>query len=620
MKTRGKHLTMAVITATLLASCGHGGSSVTDIHSFGAPQAVRTAHADIQWDLDFESEQIRGRVTWTVERAPDTPGNTHLVLDTKHLVIEGVRVGNADGMRVSKYTHGGGSEVLGTPLTVPLKLHDHLVEVRYRTGEGGACVQWLRPEQTADKTHPFMFSQAQSINARSMIPCQDSPGVRFTFDAAVTTPKGIRPVMAAEIIEEQGPGGAWRFRMPQPIPSYLLAIAAGGIQFKAMGPRTGVWAEPSVVDKAAWEFADAERMMEVAEELYGPYQWGRYDLIILPPSFPFGGMENPRLTFVTPTTLAGDRSLTALVAHELAHSWSGNLVTNATWSDFWLNEGFTVYFERRIMEAVYGPARAQMEAVLGHQDLMSDIAELPEGDTVLHVDLEGRDPDDAFSNVPYEKGYLFLRLLEATYGRERLDPFLKAWFDENAFQSRTTADFVAHLEEHLLEGDGEPLRIDEWLYAPGVPDNAPLAESDAFERCEKLAADVASGEVTAGNLPAEQWITHEWLHFLRSLPDQTSPAQMAALDATWGLTECGNYEILMQWGLNAIRCGYEPGYACVERLLLTQGRRKFLKPLYQELARTPAGKTRALELYKKARSTYHQIAVNTIDEILEYEE
>ncbi|NRA95217.1 MAG: M1 family metallopeptidase [Planctomycetes bacterium] len=603
-------------TIVLLSSCTHGDGPVTDIHSFSDPTSARTTHADIRWDLDFKEQMLRGSVTWTVARDDNTAARSNLVLDTKSLVIEGVRVGNADGMRTATYTHAGGSQVFGIPLTVSLEPGDDRVEIHYHTGDGGACVQWLNAGQTADNTHPFMFSQAQSINARAMIPCQDSPGVRFTFDAEVTAPDGIRPVMAAENLEERGANGAWRFRMPQPIPSYLLAIAAGAIEFKSMGPRTGVWAEPSVVSKAAWEFADSERMIEAAEKLYGPYQWGRYDIIILPPSFPFGGMENPRLTFATPTVLAGDRSLTALVAHELAHSWSGNLVTNATWSDFWLNEGFTVYFERRIMEAVYGPARAEMEAVLGRHDLMTEMAELPEGDTILHVDLEGRDPDDAFSNVPYEKGYLFLRLLDETYGRERFDPFLKAWFDGNAFQSRTTADFVAHLKQHLLDDDGTAIRLEEWLYGPGLPENSPEAESDAFDRCETLAKQVLSGKIPASGIPGKEWITHEWLHFLRAFPDDVPVARLTELDRAWNLTNTGNSEILMQWGLAAIRSGYQAGMPAVETLLLNQGRRKFLKPLYQELVKTGAGKARAVEIYRKARDAYHQIAVNTIDEIL----
>ena len=595
----------------LQAACTstHGDAPVTDIHSFGDPGSVRAAHADLRWDLDFDAERIRGTVTWSIVRSETAAADAPLVLDTKHLLIESVRVGTTAAMRTATYRHQGGNEVMGVPLTVSLAPTDDRVEIRYATTREGACLQWLNAQQTADRTHPFMFSQAQSINARAMVPCQDSPGVRFTFDAEVTAPDGIRPVM-----------GAWRFRMPQAIPAYLLAIAAGSIEFKAMGPRTGVWAEPSVVDRAAWEFAEAELMMEEAERLYGPYRWGRYDIIILPPSFPFGGMENPRLTFATPPTLAGDRSLTALVAPELAHSWSGNLVTNATWSDFWLNEGFTVYFERRIMEAVYGANRAEMEAVLGRHDLMTDMQELPAGDTVLHVDLEGRDPDDAFSNVPYEKGYLFLRLLDETYGRERFDPFLKAWFDGNAFESRTTTDFVAHLKRHLVTGtDADRLLLDEWLYSPGLPKNAPRAQSDAFTRCEELASGFLSGAVTPKNIPAKDWTTHEWLHFLRELPANAPIVRLAELDGAWKLTRSGNSEILCQWGLVSIRSGYHAGMPAVEKLLLEQGRRKFLKPLYQELAKTQAGKARAIALYQKARETYHLIAVNTIDEILDYQ-
>ena len=261
--------------------------------------------------------------------------------------------------------------------------------------------------------------------------------------------------------------------MPQPIPSYLIAIAIGDLTFQPMSERTGVWAEPAVVASAAREFEDTEQMIKTTEALYGPYRWGRYDLLVLPPSFPFGGMENPRVTFATPTVIVGDKSLVALVAHELAHSWSGNLVTNATWGDFWLNEGFTTYLERRIVEVVYGGRLADMERIIGLRDLAQARADVSvPGDRTLQPELAGRDPDDAYSVVPYEQGALFLSFLEARFGRDTFDRFLRRWFDEHAFQSVTTAQFLAFLSKHLLStkpGVVTEAQIQEWLHTEGDP-------------------------------------------------------------------------------------------------------------------------------------------------------
>jgi aminopeptidase N len=575
-------------------------------------------HADIDWQVDLEARQIRGGVTWVVDRSPDTPG-APLILDTRGLTVEGVFSGGGEPL---EWEMGAVHPVLGTPLRVELGTGTREVEVRYHTGPESSGLQWLDPAQTAGREHPFLFSQAQSILARTFLPCQDSPGVRVTFDAAVTVPDGLTVVMAAEAL---GGGDAepFRFRMPQPIPAYLVAIAVGDIGFRPLGDRTGVYAEPSVLDAAAYEFADTEAMMRAAEGLFGPYRWGRYDLIVLPPSFPFGGMENPRLTFVTPTVLAGDRSLVSLVAHELAHSWSGNLVTNATWADFWLNEGFTVYLERRIQEAVYGKERAEMEAVLGKQYLLAEMPDLEPGFGALHnTALAGRDPDDAFSDVPYEKGYLFLRLLEEKTGRERFDAFLRRWFDRNAFRSRTTEEFRRALERDLLAGGPETLAavgVEEWLEGEGLPENAPAPRSEALDRAAAEGAAFLAGGKTAADLPGADWSTQEWLHMLRSLPETVPLPKLQELDAAWSLTNAENSEILAEWLLIAIRSGYEPANPALERFLTTQGRRKFLEPIYTELARTGEGRARALAIYARARPLYHAIAADTVDEILGWE-
>ena len=369
----------------------------------------------------------------------------------------------------------------------------------------------------------------------------------------------------------------------------------GSSPIGAVGSRTGVYAEEPVIDRAAREFEDTEKMLEAAERLFGRYRWGRYDILVLPPSFPFGGMENPRLTFVTPTVLAGDKSLVSLVAHELAHSWSGNLVTNATWSDFWLNEGFTVYLERRIIEEVYGADRAAMEAVLGRQTLDRELASLPEPDQILHVDLRGRDPDAGFTEVPYEKGFLLLKTLETAYGRSALDEYLRGYFEQFAFRSLTTAEFLEDLRFHLMNHHAalEPVPVREWVYESGIPAGAWTASSDAFEAVAAAAQPWLDGSASAASIPASGWSTQEWLHFLSLLPADIGAARLGELDRAFQLSQNGNAEILSEWLRLSIRNGYQPAYPRVREFLTSQGRRKFLKPLYEELVRTPEGRERA---------------------------
>jgi leukotriene-A4 hydrolase len=398
-----------------------------------------------------------------------------------------------------------------------------------------------------------------------------------------------------------------------------MALAVGDLDFRPLSKRTGVYAEPSVVNKAATEFADLEEMVQACEKLYGPYRWERYDVLVMPPSFPFGGMENPRLTFASPTTIAGDKSLVSVLAHELAHSWSGNLVTNATWRDFWLNEGFTVYLERRILEAVYGKARAEAEAVLGRRSLDRELAGLPKPDQVLHIDLTGRSPNDSLTDVPYEKGALFLKHLEAIYGREKFDDFLKGYFDRFAFQSITTDQFAKYLDEHLLKGDPDRAaraRVQAWLKDPGLPWDAPNPTAAALARVEERATMYAMHKVRAQQLPGRMWTAHEWVHFLTSLPPTVGKQKLAELDVVYRLTHSENSEVLFQWLLLAVRNDYEPAHDRLAAFLTEQGRRKFLKPLYEELAKTPAGKERARTIYKEARATYHPVSAETVDAIL----
>ncbi len=472
-----------------------------DLHSYANPEEIRVNDVALDIGVNFEEKKIEGSVVLGVERV--SAGARELVLDTRALNIQEVEAASATGpFEKAAFEAGESDAILGAPLRITLPPEASRVKVHYSTHPEASGLQWLAAAQTAGKKRPFLYSQSEAIHARSWIPLQDTPGVRVTYSATVGTPKDLVAVMSAEMDAgaTENRSGVYRFRMPQRIPSYLIALAVGDLRFRAMSERTGVYAEPAVVEQAAKEFDDTERMMQAVEKLYGPYRWGRYDLLVLPPSFPFGGMENPRLTFATPTVLAGDKSLVALVAHELAHSWSGNLVTNATWRDFWLNEGFTVYLESRIQEEVFGRDRAEMETALEVQELKREMAGLEPRDQVLHIDLAGRDPDAGFTTVPYVKGMLFLRSLEDAVGREKFDGFLRSYFDHFAFQSITTADFLAYLDEHLPRqnpGAAKSARIEQWIQEPGLPAGAPEPVAKVFLKVDEAAKSWLAGTIGA---------------------------------------------------------------------------------------------------------------------------
>ncbi len=604
-------LSVACSACTIMHAATNEPRVATDQHSHAEPQRVRVRHLALNLTLDFTRKCAEGSVRLDLERRDRTAA---LVLDASALEIVSI-TGGSGGLRTFTLSAADGG--IASALTVELAPRDDSVTIHYRTTAGAEAMQWLAPEQTAGGTKPFLFTQGQSILTRSWIPLQDSPGIRVTYEAAIRAPAGMVPVMSAEQLGKQA-DGAWHFRMTQAIPPYLIALACGDLEFREISNRCGVWAEPCIVQSARDELVDTEAMVQSAEALFGPYRWGRYDLIILPPSFPFGGMENPRLTFATPTILAGDKSLVGLVAHELAHSWSGNLVTNATWRDFWLNEGFTVYFEQRIMERVFGVERSTMEKQLSLRDLELEMATLEPWQQVLHCDLTGKHPDDGFSGVPYEKGALFLRRIEELVGRADFDLFLRGWFDEHAFQSVTTDEFLAYLKTELIATHAalaEQLDLAKWIDAPGLPADAPRPQSTSLALVDAQAARWTSG-TPAEQLATSSWVTQQWLRFLDALPAQLSIEQMGALDRAFHFTSSGNSEILCAWLIKCVQHRYTTADLRLEAFLMNVGRRKFLKPLYTELMKSDAGAARAKALYAKARPRYHAVSTGTLDEIV----
>lgn len=585
-----------------------------DAHSYANFNDVRIKHLKLDLRVDFSEKTLDGKVDISIENYTKAK---QLILDSKDLTIHKVLL--EDSIETS-FSLGEKSEVFGQPLTVEVEPSTKVVSVYYTTSPDAEALQWLTPEQTLGKVHPFLFSQSQAILARSWVPCQDGPGVKFTYEATIKTDSNLIALMSAENGTTKNENGVYTFKMDQPISSYLLALTVGDLAFASTGRNSGVYAEPAMLEKSVWELNSMQSMIDSAEQLYGPYAWKRYDVVILPPSFPFGGMENPRLTFATPTIIAGDRSLVALIAHELAHSWSGNLVTNETWNDFWLNEGFTVYFEQRIMEKIFGKPYEEMLTKLGMGELEATLKNLiNEGnseDTHLYLDLDGRNPDDGLTDVAYEKGRFFLQKLESVVGRERFDLFLKNYFEENKFKPMNTERFIANLNEHLLTPEEEQaVNINAWVYGPGLPDNALIPYSEELDRVESSIAQFNNNQIKAEEIDISGYTTHHWLYFLRGLKNLDS-IKMHELDQNFNFTQTGNSEIACDWFKHCIDHQYEEAFPALNDFLIRVGRRKFLTPLYTRLAKSPQNKAWVKEVYQTARNGYHSVSYNTIDEVL----
>jgi leukotriene A-4 hydrolase/aminopeptidase len=593
-----------------------GPVSGVDYHSFANTADYRVRHLDLDLTVDFSRKVLEGEAILQFDSFNEA--NNPLVLDTRDIVVESVRAGSGEDLQETTFTLVESDDFLGEPLTIDLPDGARTVAIRYRTVPGASGLQWLDPNQTAGKQHPFLFTQAQAIHARSFVPLQDTPSVRMTYNATIRTPTELRAVMSANNDPDAEKNGVYNFSMPQAIPSYLIALAVGDLEFKAMGDRTGVYAEKELLDASAAEFEDTESMLEIAEDDYGPYRWDRYDLLILPPSFPFGGMENPRLSFITPTVLAGDKSLVALIAHELAHSWSGNLVTNSTWRDLWLNEGFTTYLTSRIMQNVYGDDRYHMEMALGYARLEDDLENLDDEAQILAIDMRGIDPDDAFSNIPYNKGALFLYELEQKVGRDEFDRFLLGYFNEFAFQSVTTEDFLAYLERTLLQTHMEALdveRINQWIFEPGLPDGAPHPTSDAFTKLDPVRQGWLDGDIGASDIDTSGWTYHQWKYFLDGMPEVLSEEQLAEIDEAFGLTASRNNEVAFSWLRIAIRNDYVPAFARLENFLMSIGRNKFVMPLYQDLMDNDKSDF-AVRVFEQAKPGYHPLTVKRNGQIV----
>lgn len=584
-----------------------------DPHSYFDDSQPRARHLRLSLNVDFETHRLGGTAVLEFGREVSGPVD----LDSKGLEVGAVLV---RGQSVG-YEIGPEESVLGQRLRIDLPPGTTEVAIRYATSPEAVALQWLTPAQTEGKHHPFLFSQCQAIHARTIIPVQDSPAARITYHAEITVPKPLAAVMSA------GPPGTtenaggktrtYAFHMPQPIPPYLLALAVGDLGSRDLSPRSRVWAEPATLAAAAWEFAGIEDMVRTAEGLFGPYEWDRFDMLVLPPSFPYGGMENPRMTFLTPTLLAGDRSLVDVVSHELAHSWTGNLVTNANVDHFWLNEGFTVWADRRIQEALHGPDKAALDWAIGGNGLAQALERFgPDSPlTRLRTDLAGLDPDEAYSQVPYEKGARFLALLERAVGRPRFDQFVRDYIARYRFTSITTEEFVDFLNDRL-PGTASAVQATRWLYEPGLPADSPTFPCPALDALVALAKEWPEGvRPTRDHVAA--WSSAELLVFLQNLPRQLDAEACAWLDSTFGLTARGNYEILTEWLTIALGSDHQPVFDRARQLLTRVGRMKYLRPLYTALGRHPRTRTLARSIYAEAGEGYHALSRRVVESVME---
>lgn len=591
---------------------------VKDVHSFANLSKAKTKHLHLDLKIDFDSKTINGVARHQLNTfLADT-----VIFDIKELEIEKVTIGKEEHEKETDFFIGKNDTILGQPLTVLLSDTSSQINIYYSTTDKTEALDWLPAELTSGKKHPFLYTQGQAILTRSWIPLQDTPSNRITYSANLRVPQELMAIMSASNPTEKSEDGSYHFEMKQAIPSYLIALAVGDLTYTKLSPNCGVYSEKELATQCAYEFADLPKMISMAEKLYGKYQWEQFDMVVLPYSFPFGGMENPRLTFANPTLLAGDRSLVTTIAHELAHSWSGNLVTNATWNDFWLNEGFTVYFENRIMEALYGKELADMLMLINKQDLdmaLDDFEEIPE-DTHLKLELENRNPDDGMTDIAYNKGAYFLLTIEATVGREKFDKFLNDYFEKYAFQTITTEDFVRYLNRKLLKPNNVDFNIDEWIYQSGIPENCIEITSDRLGKMTEMADQMNAGEFNFDDFTTKRsdFATQEWVTFIRNLSTEITPKTMAKIDSQLKFSEEGNDVLKSEWFLLAAKSGNKELRPAIKKHLVKVGRRWLVENIYRALAnsKNPNDLVWAKEVFEEAKNGYHFVTKSTVEGIL----
>uniref|UniRef100_A0A673NKT4 Leukotriene A-4 hydrolase n=1 Tax=Sinocyclocheilus rhinocerous TaxID=307959 RepID=A0A673NKT4_9TELE len=541
---------------------------VSDPSSFSSLSKCATKHLNLIYHVDFDRHVLKGKVALTVEVLEDKFSS--LTLDSKDLKIFKV---SANG-QAAQFALGTKHKFKGSPLeiTLPFELSRYchklvlgqhvIVEIEYETSPSATALQWLTPKQTAGKKHPYLFSQCQATHCRTMVPCQDTPSVKHTYYAQVSVPRELVALMSAlRDGQEPDPSDSsrviYRFRQPVSMPSYLIAIVVGALESREIGPRSRVWSEKECVDEAAFEFSETETMLKTAESLAGPYVWGQYDVLVLPPSFPYGGMENPCLTFVTPTVLAGDRSLAGVIAHEISHSWTGNLVTNRTWEHFWLNEGHTVYIERMIARCMESEQLRQFKGIGGWKELQESVKQFGANNVLTNLvpNLHEVDTDEAFSLVPYEKGFALLYHLEELMGGpEVFMGFVKSYIQLFAYGSVTTEEWKNYLFTYFKDKVDILNKVDwnGWMHTPGMP-----------------------------------------------------PSLMPQYVVTEELVK--NAEVRFRWLRICVKAHWEEAVPLALKMATEQGRMKFTRPLFKEVYNFSKYSDEAVKTFKEHRGALHPV-------------
>jgi leukotriene-A4 hydrolase len=645
-----KHLLWIVSIILFLVSCDSLHSTKTppksplneraDSHSYANLTEISTKHLHLELDVNFENRTIYG----VARHEMKNNGADTVIFDINGLMIQKVTIGEKGSeeeadMFIDKMDK---DSILGQALMVPIKEDTKFVNIYYQTTERSDALDWLDTNLTSSKTKPFLYTQGQAILTRTWIPLQDSPSNRITYSADVKVPSDLMAVMSAHNPTKKNNEGLYHFEMNKPIPAYLIALAVGDLTYHAFSANSGVYAEPELLSSCAYEFDAIPQMISAAEKLYGPYQWEQYDILVLPYSFPFGGMENPMLTFANPTLLAGDKSLVSVIAHELAHSWSGNLVTNRTWNDFWLNEGFTVYFEQRIMESIYGKEVADILALIEFDELKDELNRIKKSghpeDSQLHLALEGRNPDDGMTDIAYVKGAFFLKTLEAHVGREKFDVFLKSYFETFQFKTVDTKQFIRFLNEHLLAEEKAVFDYDAWIYTEGLPTNCLQLHSKRLDDMQTLADNFTHGKVSFApkisytykkvgkrrkkikrveQINYQDHIVQEWQTFIRRLPRNLPHAKMREIDRYLRFSFSGNSELLTEWFILSANNGYaQTNKHQIAAFLTKVGRRKYLMPIYEALLLNKTTRNFAVHTIQGAKQNYHAVSRKSIEALM----
>ncbi len=639
-KSKMKQLFFSLISVFIVAvSCNSSGSKTDhiindktvasthedndkDYHSFSNTEDVYTEHIHLDLEIDFEHKNISGVARHKISKH----SVNEIIFDSKALEIIKITTGK-ELEKDADFELGEKDELLGQALKVQISPETEFVNIYYTTTDKCEAIEWLPAELTSGKEEPFLYTQGQAILTRSWIPLQDSPSIRITYSADVKTKRNVLILMSASNPTEKNAEGIYHFEMNQKIPSYLIAIAAGDLIYTPINSMCGFYSEKELTEACTYEFGDLPKMIDAASNLYGPYLWGKYDIIVLPYSFPFGGMENPRLTFANPTLLTGDRSSTSVIAHELAHSWSGNLVTNSTWNDFWLNEGFTVYFENRIMEEIYGKETADILATIEYQDLITSIGEIEKSefpeDSKLKLELNDRDPDAGMTDIAYVKGALFLRSIEQEVGRKKLDSFLNQYFIDHAFESITTEDFTKDLKEKLLSPNNSNFNYKVWIYESGIPEDHVKIHSKRLDNMISIAQKCNNGEPIFKNefldVKRSDRITQEWLTFIRNLDSHLPIKKMKEIDDHFLFSTEANAIIKSDWFKLVANTEYKDAYPAMSEYLQLIGRRWLIEGIYNNLmnSKSTFNYEFAQNTFEKSKNNYHFVTRSSIQKILD---